>query len=78
MTWALGKSPTSFKTPDVAVLARAIVLSRVKGQVKQMPNSWDFRSWGGRNIKSFSLFYRSQQQSLDKPTDITNVTLESC
>ena len=78
MTWALGKSPTSFMTPDVAVLARASRLSRVKGQVKQMPNSWDFRSWGGRNIKSFSLFYRNKQQSLDKPTDITNVTLESC
>ena len=55
MTWALDKSPTSFKTPDVAVLARAIVLSRVKGQVKQMPNSWDFRSWNGRNFKRFSL-----------------------
>ena len=39
MTWALGKSPTSFKTPDVAELTRAIVLSRVKGQVKQRPNS---------------------------------------
>ena len=77
MTWALGKSPTSFKTPDVAVLARASRLSRVKGQVNQTPNSLDFRLWGGRNLKSFPLFYRSQQQSLDKPTDITNVTLES-
>ena len=65
MTWALGMSPTSFKTPDVAVLARAIVLSRVKGQVKQMPNSWDFRSWGGGNLKGFPLLYRIEQQSLD-------------
>ena len=77
MTWALGKSPTSFKTPDVAVLARAIVLSRVKGQVKQMPNSWNFRSWGGRDLKSFSLLYRIQQQSLDNQQISLNVTLES-
>ena len=65
MTWALGKSPTSFKTPDMAVLARAIMLSRVRGQVKQMPNSWDFRSLGGRNLKRFFLLNRIQQQSLE-------------